>query len=146
MLPAGPFRADLGNRQYNIDELDVCGRWESVGEDPKVSWTFSDQSLGTPGNSLVIQCAEGTLPAALTTRLLGYPAEVSRIEGQWESKRSRRLVLVKLTAGKHRQTEPIETTVKPVDVLMVELLGGQYRRIKWLRASAFNPDTIRSNN
>ena len=141
MLPAGLFRADLGDRQYNIDELDICGRWESVGEGPRVSWTFE----GRPSNSLAIQCEEGTLPAALTTKLFGHPAEVSRIGGEWESKRSRRLVLTKLRAGTHRQTEPIETTIKPVDVLTVELLGSQYRRVKWLRPSAFNPDTIRSN-
>jgi len=138
MLPAGPFRADLGDRQYNIDELDICGGWESVGKDAKVSWTFEIR----PNNSLVIQSTEGTLPAALTTKLFGHPAEVSKIEGDWEFKRSRRLVLTQLRADTHRQTEPIETTVKPVGVLAIELLGGRCRRVKWLRASAFNPDTI----
>lgn len=140
MLPAGPFRTDLGDRQYNIDELDICGRWESVGDGPKVSWTFEVR----PRNSSVVRCAEGTLPPALTIKLLGDPTEVSEIEGEWEFRRSRRLVLTRLTAGTHQQAEPIETTVKPVDALTIELLGGQWRRVEWLRASAFNPDTIRS--
>lgn len=141
MLPAGPFRTDLGDRQYNIDELDICGRWESVGKGPKVSWTFGFESHG---NSLLIQCAEGPLPAAVTTKLFGRPAEVSKVEGEWEARRSRRLVLTKLSTGTHRQTKPVETTIKPVGVLTIELLGSQCRRVKWLRASAFNPDTIRS--
>jgi hypothetical protein len=139
MLPAGLFRANLGDRQYNIDELDICGSWESLGEGPKVSWTFEVR----PSNSLVIQCAEGTLPAALMTKFFGHPAEVSKVEGEWESKRSRRLVLRKLSAGAHRQTKRVETTIKPVGVLTIELLGSQCRRVKWLRRSAFNPDTIR---
>ncbi len=141
MLPAGLFRTDLGDRQYNIDELDICGGWESVGEGPKVSWTFEVR----PGNSLVVQCAEGTLPVALTIKLFGHPAEVSKVEGEWEFKRSRRLVLTNLRAGTHRQTEPVETTIKPVGVLTIELSGSQYRRVKWLRTSAFNPGTIHFN-
>lgn len=138
MLPAGLFRANLGDRQYNIDELDICGSWESLGEGPKVSWTFEVR----PRNSLVIQCAEGALPEALTTKFFGHPAEVSKVEGEWESKRSRSLVLTGLKAGTHRQTELLETTVRPVGVRTIELLGSQCRRVKWLRRSAFNPDTI----
>jgi len=141
MLPAGLFRANVGERQYNIDEFDICGRWESVGEGPKVSWTFEVR----PRNSLVVECANGILPAALTSKVFGHAAEVSRIEGEWEFKRSGRLVLRRLRAGTHRQAEPIETTVKPVGVLAIELLGSQYRRVKWLRASAFNPDKVGFN-
>jgi len=142
MFPAGPFRTDLGDRQYNIDELDICGGWESVGEGPKVSWTFEVSS----GNSLVVQCTEGTLPAVLTTKLFGHPADVSKVEGEWKfNQSSGRLVLTKLRAGTHRRAESFETTIAPVDVLTIELLDTQCRRVKWLRASAFNPDTIRFN-
>lgn len=139
MFPAGPFRTDLGDRQYNIDELDICGRWESVGKGPKVSWTFEVR----PGNPLVVQCTEGTLPAALTTKLFGHPADVSKVEGEWKfNQSSGRLVLTKLRAGTHRRAEPVETTIAPVGVLAIKLLDNQCRRVKWLRASAFNPDTI----
>jgi hypothetical protein len=105
-----------------------------IGRDNSIAWHF--------GVKRFLLEIRGGRRGALVRQLLGRAADVKQIQGQWQFERStRQLVLTRLRAGSHRQTELVETTIEPVGVLTIELLGSQCRRVKWLRRSAFNPDT-----
>ena len=104
ILPAGLLRANLGEQQYSVNEFDIAGQWESVGDGPQISWSLTFEPLITRGSPFVVECNKGPLPKEITSKLLAQPAEVSRIEGEWKFDRfAKRLELRKVTAGTHRQ-------------------------------------------
>jgi len=127
--PAGLLRADLGGRQYQLLECYLGGRWESVGGGPKVVWKFDERQMDR--YAILVETDKGPLPERLVAKLLGRPTASSRITGEGEvDSHQRRLVLKNLRAGNQQQSEPIEIAVKVVDVLVIELLGDQYRRLE----------------
>ena len=129
--PAGLLRADLGDRQYSVNELDVRGKWKSLEKDREVMWTFEFDPHITRGNPFAVQRKNGPLPDSITSAFLGRPEETSKIEGEWKFDRfTKRLELIKLTAGTRRQIDPTVVTVKVVDILTIELPGGRYRRVE----------------
>jgi hypothetical protein len=128
--PAGPLRADIGDRQYNIDEFDVRGQWKSIKGEVTVSWKFKFEPVIGHGNPLIVQCENGLLPEPLVNSLMGRSLKVSKIEGKWEFDRYKKQILFKnLEAGGHKQQEVIKATVTPADVLTMELLGVRYQRM-----------------
>lgn len=130
MTPAGRLRTNLGDRQYNIFEFSVRGRWESVGKGPKVSLTFTWQPFVDQGNPFTAKCDQGTLPETLTAGLLGNSLRVSQIQGNWKFNRGdKEVVFTSLRSTDHRSDKSVKAAVKPVDVLEMELLGGRYRRV-----------------
>jgi hypothetical protein len=129
--PAGLLRADLGDRQYSINELDVRGKWKSLEKNREVVWTFEFDPHIRRENPFTIQCENGELPKSITSALLDRPEETSKIEGKWKFDRfTKRLQLSKLTPGTCEQAKPIVVSIEVVDVLTIELPGGRYCRVE----------------
>lgn len=127
--PAGLLRADLGGRQYHLYECYLRGRWESIGGGPKVVWKFDERQMDR--YAIAVETDKGPLPKELVAKLFDRPITSSRITGECEVDcYDRRLVLKNLSAGNYQQSKPIEVAVKVVDVLVIDLLGEQYRRLE----------------
>ncbi len=81
--------------------------------------------------AIIVEADKGLLPEALVVKLLGRPLTTSKITGEGEVNcHARRLVLKKVSAGNLQQSKAIEVGVKVVDVLVIDLLGNQYRRLE----------------
>jgi hypothetical protein len=130
ITPAGLLRTNLGNRQYNVFEFSVRGRWESIGTGPKVSLSFTWQPDVDRGNPFTATCNQAAIPETLTAALLGKSLRVSHIQGNWNFNwDNKEVVFTGLRSTDRRSDKPVKVAATPVDVLEMNLLGERYRRL-----------------